>query len=123
MRAPHKRSSASVKPEPLPPAQMEKRVLGALCGMDRRDSLRQAARVMLSSYRWAEPMHEIIFEAILSLPTAGRDALSRELPAWLTRRGFPDFDLQGLSHAVSAREARDLMRQLAGLGDGRGRKP
>ena len=68
----------------------ERQVLRALCQgtLDCRASLNT-----LRSYRWREPLHQVIFDFLVSMPIATPELVREHLPTHLTRRGFPDFDL------------------------------
>lgn len=78
--------------------ELERKILRALC-RERIDSSaradldgqsRASAVSRLLSYKWQDPEHRIVFQALARLP--GRDAaeLRRQLPAQATRMGFPD---------------------------------
>ena len=69
-------------------------VLRALCQGKLGGAALESVRLMLGSYRWREPLHQALFEIILSIPRHRPEALRDLLPARLTRRGFPDFDFQ-----------------------------
>jgi hypothetical protein len=68
----------------------ERQVLRALCqgAIDCRASLSA-----LRSYRWREPLHQVMFDLFASMPGANPELIREQLPTHLTRRGFPDFDL------------------------------
>jgi hypothetical protein len=61
--------------------------------------VRARARQLLADYRWCEPVHQTVFEIVMSFPSASTGALREQLPARLTRRGFPDFDFASLFNA------------------------
>jgi len=92
----------------------ERRVLQALCQGTPQGSVRATARDILRTYRWREPLHHVIFEVILSIPTEVPEAIRTQLPARLTRRGFPDVEIEDLFklHGLSKEEAEHLIRQL-----------
>ncbi len=92
----------------------EKLVLAALWSKEQNESLRRSARRLLSGYRWSEPVHQIVFELVMKAPLSRRDILKSGLPALLTRRGFPDYDLSWLSTEVSSEQAIASLRELAG---------
>jgi hypothetical protein len=95
--------------------QLEQRVLQALCQGTPQGSIRETALSLLRGYRWQDPLHQAIFEAVLVIPSESPAKLRLELPARLTRRGFPDFDLEIFfaPHGLSVDEAGQLMRKLA----------
>ena len=89
-------------------------MLQALCQGTPQGSVRATARDMLRTYRWREPLHHVIFEVVLSIPTEAPEVIRDQLPARLTRRGFPDVDIEDLfkPHGLSKEEAEHLIRQL-----------
>lgn len=68
----------------------ERLLLSALAQGTREGSVREPARAKLAGYRWREPEHAVIFECLMALPSADPAAVREQLPALLTRRGFPD---------------------------------
>jgi len=94
----------------------ERRVLRTLCQGTPRGSVRATARDLLRTYRWREPLHHVIFEVILSIPTEVPEVIRTQLPARLTRRGFPDVEIEDLfkPHGLSKEEAEHLIRRLRG---------
>ena len=77
--------------------------------------MRESARTLLAGYSWRDPVHQAIFEIILSLPADAHQVIRDLLPAWLTRRGFPDFAIDDLftAHRLSKAEAQRLIEFLA----------
>lgn len=74
----------------------EKQLLRFLCARENLADRQKLCR-QLSKYSWRERDHQILFEAIGELlPTAPRQILE-QLPAALTRRGFPDISCDGLA--------------------------
>jgi len=73
-------------------AAIERRVLGALCG----GSIARAKwnRIVggLREYRWLEPEHQVVFEALTRIRSNDPKTLQARLPAQTTRMGFPDVD-------------------------------
>lgn len=100
--------------DPVELVEIERRVLAALCSQTGDHWVRERMRQSLAGHRWHEPVHQIVYEIVMSLPAAGSKAWRQHLPAWLTRRGFPDFDLASLFNAppLSPREAERLVAQL-----------
>ena len=93
----------------------ERRVLQVLCQGTQQGSLLELARTSLRAYRWRDPVHQAIFEIVLSLPAdATAQALRDLLPARLTRRGFPDFAIDDVfqPHGLSKPEAERLIESL-----------
>ncbi len=88
-------------------------MLQYLCqGTPDENFLRERRR--LGDYRWREPLHRVLFEAILDLPTASPEVLQVRLPAVLTRKGYPDVDLNPFfqPHDLTPTEAQTLIRKL-----------
>ncbi len=96
--------------------ELERRVLAALCAGTRDGSMHEAARARLLGYIWSQAAHEALFEIVMSFPSASSDALRDQLPARLTRRGFPDFDFAALfaSPLADRADAEEWMAQLTG---------
>jgi hypothetical protein len=106
-------SNIETTPEAAFP-DLERRVLCALCGEDGAIEARQMARHRLEDYQWREPVHRVIFEVITNFPSLGSRMLREQLPARLTRRGFPDFDFESVfeSQALRPGELEELIRKL-----------
>lgn len=100
--------------------ELERRVLGVLCLGAREGSVRELARSMLAHYRWREPVHAAVFDIVMGFPTSSAAALGEQLPARLTRRGFPDSDVAAwfTSPQCSKKEAAEWMRRLRELPEG-----
>jgi hypothetical protein len=96
-----------------PVIEMERQILGALCRVEHGEPLRQLARE-LRFYCWREPAHEAIFEVLMALPAASPEIIREQLPARITRRGFPDVSWEQLFQypAIPMSEAEELMRRL-----------
>ncbi|HEV2491678.1 MAG TPA: hypothetical protein VG204_01245 [Terriglobia bacterium] len=103
-------------PESADIVEAERRVLRALCQGTLEGSVRASARALLAGYQWHEPLHQVIFDVVLSIPSDIPEVIQSELPAGLTRRGFPDFDFDDLfrPHDLSKDDAERLMSDLAG---------
>ncbi|HEV2381753.1 MAG TPA: hypothetical protein VG206_18445 [Terriglobia bacterium] len=94
---------------------LERRVLAVLCQSGGEGAVRGQARQLLTNYRWSDAAHQAAFEIVMSFPGASCQALRDQLPARLTRRGFPDFDFQALFNVPipSPSNAEEWMRELA----------
>lgn len=101
-------------PTDLPIIQTERRVLQALCGGTPQGSVREAAGLILKDYRWREPLHQAMFNILVSLQTDIPEVIRDHLPARLTRWGYPDVatDVFFQPHSLSKEEAEHLMCQL-----------
>jgi hypothetical protein len=70
----------------------------------------------LRNYRWLEPLHQVAFEVLISLPRADPGLIREQIAARLTRRGFPDFDLTGLQpQTLTVKEIQRLIDQLSNM--------
>jgi hypothetical protein len=98
--------------------KVERRVLQALCQGTPQGSVRARARELLLSYRWREPLHQVVFEVVLGIPTEAPEVIREQLPARLTRKGFPDVDIGDFfePHGLSKEKAGRLIRQLRDSG-------
>ena len=99
-------------------ADLERRVLRALCSENSEPEGSEIARRVLGSYRWHEPVHQAIFQILMSFPSASSRALREQLPGRLTRRGFPDFDFESLFESQESK-SQELERLIARLRDAR----
>jgi len=97
-------------PNGEPVVEVEREVLQALCqgALDPRASLNT-----LRSYRWRESLHQVIFDFLISMPGANPELMREQLPAHLTRRGFPDFDLTWLQpNTLAEKDVERLIPRL-----------
>jgi hypothetical protein len=96
--------------------QLERRILAALCAGTVEGSVREAARTGLARYSWSDAAHQAVFEIVMSFPSMSADALREQLPARLTRRGFPDFDFTSIFRGSvrAAEEVEAWITQLNG---------
>ena len=67
-------------------------MLRAICQESPLGSVREAASRLLKNYRWQEPIHQAIYDCLVQLHAGNPEFLRSELPACLTRTGFPDVD-------------------------------
>ena len=100
------------------PAALERRVLKAVCQGAGDGSVRTLARSLLARYRWRDPVHAAVFDIAMSVPL-NPAVLKEQLPARLTRQGFPDFDVAALfaSPPPTCRQATAWMRRLRKLSE------
>ena len=71
---------------------LERHVLRALCaGTGTSDDWNQLAS-RLTGYRWQDPDHEVVYEALRAIKSWEPKTRRDELPAQVTRMGFPDLD-------------------------------
>jgi hypothetical protein len=95
------------------PIERERLMIQVLC-QAADGQVRVKAGNVLRSYRWRDPFCQTVFEIIAETPSGGLAAIRGELPARLTRKGFPDFDLDELfhPHGLSHEEVSKLVEQL-----------
>lgn len=72
----------------------EREVLRALCAVELSSKERERALSSLAKYRFRDAHHQIFFDVLREIPSASPALLRERLPALLTRRGFPDFDME-----------------------------
>jgi hypothetical protein len=97
---------------------LEDRILRLLCSNSlSREDLHRAIN-NLTAYTWVEPEHDVVFQAVQRVATGSRRRLRDELPAQLTRMGFPDVNWPQYLAAVNEKSATfdELFAQL--IGDG-----
>ena len=75
---------------------MERDTLRLLCSVLIKPVTRVEICRLLDSGKFVEPLQRILFEEIRALGAADARQLLQLLPARVTNRGFPDFDLQDL---------------------------
>ncbi len=97
---------------------MEREVLRFLCKAAQASPTFEAARDLLKEYSWGEPVHQVIFEILAGFPSPNPSVLRDQLPALLTRRGFPDVDWEDFFslHSSSDEQFSILVRQMTGQG-------
>jgi hypothetical protein len=69
---------------------------------------------MLHGCRFYDPLHQIIFETLIEIGQAAPEGVRELLAARLTRKGFPDVDLDPFfkPHGLTADSAMALMKRL-----------
>lgn len=70
--------------------ELEFAVLRALCVLPGDNTARARLANELKGYRWEHADHQVIYEALIETDIADAETLRRELPAAVTRMGFPD---------------------------------
>jgi hypothetical protein len=93
---------------------LERRILRALCRLEISPLNWNRLAASLSEYSWREPDHRVVYDALRGIRS--RDATTRrdQLPAQVTRMGFPDVDwsLYFGAEEMPDREIEELIRQL-----------
>jgi len=80
--------------ERLPNAEIERRLLSALCAATLDREMRALILERLSAHTFANRDHEIVFQALATIPLAPTEHIRETLSARLTRLGFPDIDVE-----------------------------
>jgi hypothetical protein len=72
--------------------QIERDILRGLCAGQIKSKNWHGIMNRLSAYAWKDPEHKVVFDALQAIKSD--DALTRrqELPAQVTRMGFPEVD-------------------------------
>jgi hypothetical protein len=100
--------------------ETEREVIRALCSDGADTVSRTKYFEMLSRYKFIEPEHRVIFDALRSLRASDTSTLRERLIIRLNNLGFPDLDLAPffLPASLSRDAALLLVRRLAELEDG-----
>jgi len=97
----------------------ERQALRTLCGAPLTATERAEAARLLANYRFCEPAHQVLFEALRELRTPDPRAIRERLPVFLNNKGFPDLDLNWLFEPsqFAPREALAKIRALVDAGE------
>ncbi len=98
----------------IAPEEIERLVLRAMCQGTPQGSVRAEAVKLLARYAWREPIYQVMFNCLASVPSVEPEDLRRGLLTCLTRKGFPDVEL-GIffePHELTQQDAERLMRWL-----------
>ncbi|MGH9803725.1 MAG: hypothetical protein ACRD4D_01035 [Candidatus Acidiferrales bacterium] len=93
---------------------IEWELLRVLCSTALAASARREALAMLSGYAFNDPIRQAIFDEANRIGPERPDLLRQELPARLTRRGFPavDFDSLFAPPSLTTEQALEKARAL-----------
>jgi len=91
---------------------IERRILRVLCGGPIARATRERAIVELKGYRWREPEHKVVFEALGRIRSHDLKTLQAQLPAQTTRMGFPDVDWTAYFSGAGTPDMARLVRQM-----------
>lgn len=82
-------------------------------GTPQRTVLADAVKI-LADYRFRDTTHQLIFDALREISTDSPEVIREQLAALLTKKGFPDLDLEAVfqPHNLSASQAIALMHEL-----------
>lgn len=92
----------------------ERALLAALCQNSSSTPVRLEVLQRLAGHLFATTEHEVIFQALRTLPSASPEKTRAALIAALTRMGFPDVDLEPFFEAA-APPAQEIPTLLATL--------
>ena len=94
--------------------EIERWLLAALCAALNRKT-RAEILERLAAHTFANPDHEVIFEALVKLTPATAEHIRETLYARLTRLGFPDVDLEPILRLEppSSEKIKALLQQLS----------
>jgi len=95
--------------------ELEWELLRALCSEALDADLKGDLLALLAQYHFTDPIRQAVFDEMNKIGRDRADILHRELPARLTRRGFPDVDFEGLfaPPPPAAEQALEWARELA----------
>ena len=91
---------------------IELAVLVALCAQTEGRAARAKLADELKEYRWEHADHRVIYEALAESNSADRETLRRELPAAVTRMGFPDIHWERFFVATATPVSPDRILEL-----------
>lgn len=99
-----------------PSIEIERQVLRLLCQGSGVGSLAREVRAALRAYRWRQPLHQAIFQILCDLPVDLPGLVREQLPARLTRQGFPDVAWESYFEPsdLAQEDVEQLVRQLLG---------
>ncbi len=99
--------------------QLQKNTLRFLCSVLIKSGTRVEICKLLDPGVFDDPLHRVVFEEIRDMGSVDSRRLRELLPARVTNRGFPDFDLKQLlaPHEVSEKEIDQLFESALQLLD------
>jgi hypothetical protein len=99
--------------------QLQKNTLRFLCSVLIKSGTRLEICKLLDPVVFEDPLHRVVFEEIRDMGSVDSRRLRELLPARVTNRGFPDFDLKQLlaPHEVSEKEIDHLFESALQLLD------
>jgi len=92
----------------------ERDVLRAMCQGTAERPVRSEGLAILRDYRFADSVHQLVFETLRQIPSDAPQIIREQLPVRLNNKGFPDLDLEVFfqPHNLSAEQAIAQMRGL-----------
>lgn len=94
--------------------QVEWELLRALCSGVLAETEQREALALLAHHNFSDPIRQAIFDELEKVGRSRAELLRHELPARLTRRGFPDADFEALftPSCLTAAQALETARRL-----------
>lgn len=92
--------------------KIEREILRALCA--REGAVHARGVPELANYRWRDPEHQVVYEALGKIRGRDADSLREQLAAQATRMGFPDVDWTAYCERMetTSGELTRLLREL-----------
>jgi hypothetical protein len=93
---------------------LELEVLQAMCTGTPEGTVWDKGMLLLDAYPFQEISHQVLFEVLQEINTDLPDIIRKQLPARLTKKGFPALDFERFlaPHGLSEAEAEARMRKL-----------
>lgn len=103
------------------PLSAEAEALRALCSGILSEPEWREAVIRLSGYAFKDMSHRLVFEALAEIGTGRAETIRAELPARLTRKGFPAVDHELFFNTANLRiqSAHDVISELLRKGSQR----
>lgn len=100
-----------------PPSEVlatELKVLQAMCTGTPEGTVWDKGMLLLGTYPFRDTVHQLLFDVLQEINTDLPDIIRKQLPARLTRKGFPAVGWEKFlaPHSLSGPQAVELMRQL-----------
>jgi hypothetical protein len=92
----------------------ERALLQALCQGVESESLWPEALAALSGFRFADPLHQVVFDVLRGIHSTGSHIIKERVQRALVLAGFPALDAGAYfqPHGLSRAEARSLLSSL-----------
>jgi len=95
-----------------PIIDLERKILRALCARANSRSSWAAIQRKLAGYVWMEPDHAVVYGALQRIRSRDPKTLRDQLPAEVTRMGFPDLDWDICFASEETSEAKGRLDEL-----------
>ena len=98
----------------------ELQALQAMCAGTPEGTVWDKGMLLLGTYPFRDLVHQLIFDVLQEINTDLPDIIRQQLPARLTKKGFPAVDWGKFlaPHTLTGPEAVELMRRLRGWAGG-----